>query len=105
VVAKDTRTPTGRFQVIRKDEDHRSIVYGDYVDDSGRIVKANVDSRRNAKPPRAHFVGPTFSSFREATDCTKATCLGSLRRTEALECPTGKRASFITSSTLGDRWW
>jgi hypothetical protein len=38
------RTPTGRFQVIRKDEDHRSSVYGDYVDDSGRIVKVNVDS-------------------------------------------------------------
>ncbi len=30
------RTPVGRFQVIRKDEDHRSSVYGDYVDDSGR---------------------------------------------------------------------
>jgi hypothetical protein len=32
------RTPVGRFQVIRKDEDHRSSVYGDYVDDSGRVV-------------------------------------------------------------------
>ena len=41
------RTPVGRFQVIRKDEDHRSSVYGDYVDDSGRVVKANVDSRRD----------------------------------------------------------
>src|SRR4030095_13624023 len=37
------RTPTGRFQVIRKDEDHRSSVYGDYVDNSGRVVKATVD--------------------------------------------------------------
>ena len=43
------RTPTGRFQVIRKDEDHRSSVYGDYVDNSGRIVKANVDSRRDSQ--------------------------------------------------------
>src|SRR6266481_7482570 len=42
------RTPIGRFQVIRKDEDHRSSVYGDYVDASGRIVKANVDSRRDS---------------------------------------------------------
>ena len=39
------RTPIGRFQVIRKDEDHRSSVYGDYVDASGRIVKANVDNQ------------------------------------------------------------
>src|SRR5256714_5030972 len=51
------RTPTGRFQVIRKDEDHRSSLYGDYVDDSGRIVKTNVDSRRDSRPPHSHFVG------------------------------------------------
>src|SRR5207302_8909144 len=50
------RTPIGRFQVIRKVEDHRSSVYGDYVDDSGRVVKANVDSRRGPKPPHSHFV-------------------------------------------------
>src|SRR5882724_9857317 len=39
------RTPVGRFQVIRKDENHRSSLYGDYVDASGKVVKANVDSR------------------------------------------------------------
>jgi len=38
------RTPTGRFQVIRKDEGHRSSLYGDYVDDSGHVVKTNVDT-------------------------------------------------------------
>jgi lipoprotein-anchoring transpeptidase ErfK/SrfK len=59
------RTPTGRFQVIRKDEDHRSSVYGDYVDNSGRIVKANVDSRRDSKPPHAHFVGAPMPYFLE----------------------------------------
>jgi hypothetical protein len=45
------RTPVGRFRVIRKDEAHRSSIYCDYVDDSGRVVKANVDSRRERKPP------------------------------------------------------
>src|ERR1700675_3671887 len=30
------RTPVGRFQVIRKDEDHRSSLYGNYVNASGR---------------------------------------------------------------------
>jgi lipoprotein-anchoring transpeptidase ErfK/SrfK len=59
------RTPTGRFKVIRKDEDHRSSVYGDYVDNSGRVVKANVDSRRNSKPPHAHFVGAPMPYFLE----------------------------------------
>src|SRR5437867_10252700 len=45
------RTPIGRFQVIRKDEAHRSSLYGDYVDASGRIVKANFDSRQAIRPP------------------------------------------------------
>ena len=59
------RTPIGRFQVIRKDEDHRSSLYGDYVDDSGRIVKANVDSRRDSRPPHSHFVGTPMPYFLE----------------------------------------
>jgi len=59
------RTPVGHFQVIRKDEDHRSSLYGDYVDDSGRVVKANVDRRRNPKPPYSHFVGTPMPYFLE----------------------------------------
>jgi lipoprotein-anchoring transpeptidase ErfK/SrfK len=59
------RTPTGRFHVIRKDEDHRSSIYGDYVDESGRIVKANVDSRRDRRPPHTHFVGTEMPYFVE----------------------------------------
>jgi lipoprotein-anchoring transpeptidase ErfK/SrfK len=59
------RTPVGRFEVIRKDENHRSSVYGDYVDDSSRIVKANVDNRRDRKPPHSHFVGAPMPYFIE----------------------------------------
>lgn len=59
------RTPVGRFEVIRKDENHRSSVYGDYVDDSGQVVKANVDARRDAKPPHSHFVGASMPYFVE----------------------------------------
>src|SRR4051794_3171987 len=59
------RTPIGRFQVIRKDEDHRSSLYGDYVDDSGRVVEANVDKRRATKPAHSHFVGTPMPYFLE----------------------------------------
>jgi len=59
------RTPIGRFQVIRKDEDHRSSLYGNYVDDSGRVLKANVDSRKDSKPPHSHFVGAAMPFFVE----------------------------------------
>jgi lipoprotein-anchoring transpeptidase ErfK/SrfK len=59
------RTPVGRFQVMRKDEDHRSSVYGDYVDASGKVVKANVDIRRDRKPPHSRFVGAPMPYFLE----------------------------------------
>jgi lipoprotein-anchoring transpeptidase ErfK/SrfK len=59
------RTPIGRFAVIRKDIDHRSSLYGDYVGDSGRVVKANVDSRKDSKPPHSHFVGAAMPFFVE----------------------------------------
>ena len=59
------RTPVGRFQVIRKDENHRSSVYGDYVYDSGQVVKANVDARRDSKAPYSHFVGAPMPYFLE----------------------------------------
>jgi lipoprotein-anchoring transpeptidase ErfK/SrfK len=58
-------TPTGHFRVIRKDEDHRSSIYGDYVDESGRIIKANVDSRRDRRLPHSHFVGTSMPYFVE----------------------------------------
>jgi lipoprotein-anchoring transpeptidase ErfK/SrfK len=59
------RTPIGHFSVIRKDIDHRSSLYGNYVDDSGRVVKGNVDSRKDSKPPHSHFVGAPMPFFVE----------------------------------------
>ncbi len=59
------RTPTGHFHVIRKEENHRSSLYGDYVDASGRVVRANVDVRRDRKPPHSHFVGASMPYFLE----------------------------------------
>ena len=61
------RTPVGRFEVIRKDENHRSSIYGDYVDGSGKVVKANVDVRRDPKPSYSHFVGAPMPYFLEFT--------------------------------------
>lgn len=59
------RTPTGRFRVIRKDEDHRSSLYGDYVNASGRVVRANVDVRRHRKPRGARFLGAPMPFYVE----------------------------------------
>ena len=59
------RTPTGHFNVVRKDIEHRSSLYGNYVDDSDRVVKANVDSRKDSKPPHSHFLGAPMPFFVE----------------------------------------
>ena len=63
------RTPRGKFRVIRKDRDHRSSLYGDYVDDYGWVVKPNVDSRKHRRPPGTHFQGapmPYYVEFKPA---------------------------------------
>ncbi|MFL6540696.1 MAG: L,D-transpeptidase family protein [Chthoniobacterales bacterium] len=59
------RTPIGSFSVIRKDADHRSGLYGDYVDRRGRIVRPNVDIRRDSKPRGTHFLGAPMPFFVE----------------------------------------
>ncbi len=59
------QTPRGRFRISRKDLDHRSSLYGAYVDDSNRIIKADVDTRRDPKPRHAHFVGAPMPYFME----------------------------------------
>ena len=59
------RTPVGRFSVIRKDADHRSSLYGDYVDANGRVVRPNVDVRRHARPRGTRFLGAPMPYFVE----------------------------------------
>jgi hypothetical protein len=59
------RTPTGHFSVIRKDENHRSSVYGAYCDSDRRIVVADVDVRRTPKPRNTQFIGAPMPFFLE----------------------------------------
>ena len=60
------RTPTGRFSVIRKDEDHASSLYGNYVDrETGRVVRANVDVRKHSRPRGARYEGAPMPFYVE----------------------------------------
>ena len=58
-------TPEGNFHVIRKDIDHRSTLYGEYVDADGRVVMTNVDVRKNPRPPNSHYLGAPMPYFLE----------------------------------------
>lgn len=50
-------TPPGHYHIISKDRDHVSSEFGDYIDDSGNIVKQNIDARKDRRPPGSHFDG------------------------------------------------
>ena len=50
-------TPVGRYHIVSKDRDHVSSEFGDYIDDSGNVVKSNIDVRKDSRPPGAHFDG------------------------------------------------
>ncbi|MEP6699601.1 MAG: L,D-transpeptidase [Verrucomicrobiota bacterium] len=50
-------TPPGHYHIISKDRNHVSSEFGDYVDDEGNVVKANVDARKDQRPSGSHFDG------------------------------------------------
>lgn len=57
------RTPTGNFKIFEKDQWHKSNLYGDYVDDAGNVVKANIDVTKDPKPPGTRFDGSKMHHF------------------------------------------
>lgn len=50
-------TPPGQHRVVWKNIDHISSRFGNYVDDYGNVVKSNVDSRKDSRPPGTRFDG------------------------------------------------
>ena len=60
-------TPTGHFSVLEKDPNHHSTLYGDYVDRSGRTVRAGVSARIDAAPSGTHFQGASMRWFLRLT--------------------------------------
>ncbi|MDD5200552.1 MAG: L,D-transpeptidase family protein [Terrimicrobiaceae bacterium] len=55
-------TPAGKYRVLQKDLHHRSTLYGAYVTD-GRVVKANVNAKKDKRPAGAVFVGAPMPYF------------------------------------------
>jgi len=64
-------TPSGSYKVSQKVTNHRSNLYGDYVDASGKVVKADIDTRIDPAPEGATYRGasmPFFLRLREANN-------------------------------------
>jgi lipoprotein-anchoring transpeptidase ErfK/SrfK len=60
-------TPSGSFTILEKDKDHRSSLYGDYVDSKGRTVKAGISARIDSAPSGTHYVGAPMKWFMRLT--------------------------------------
>src|SRR6266480_807234 len=60
-------SPSGRFSVLEKDPDHRSTIYGDFVDSSGRVVRAGISAKIDSAPSGTHYVGAPMRWFMRLT--------------------------------------
>ena len=60
-------TPQGHFNVMEKDPNHHSSLYGDFVDSSGRIVRAGVSAHIDSAPSGTHFAGAAMRWFLRLT--------------------------------------
>lgn len=60
-------TPKGSFSVLEKDPNHRSNLYGNFVDATGRVIRSGVSSRIDAAPSGTHFSGSPMKYFLRLT--------------------------------------
>lgn len=60
-------TPKGHFTILEKDPDHRSSVYGDFVDRSGQVVRAGVSLKIDSAPSGTTYVGAPMRWFMRLT--------------------------------------
>ena len=61
-------TPTGTFRISQKDPDHRSSVYGEFVDSRGRVVRSGVSTKVDSAPGGTRYRGAPMKWFMRLTD-------------------------------------
>jgi lipoprotein-anchoring transpeptidase ErfK/SrfK len=61
-------TPTGKFAILEKDPDHRSSIYGTFVDSKNRVVRDGVSLKVDSAPSGTHYIGAPMRWFCRITD-------------------------------------
>ncbi|WP_395748724.1 L,D-transpeptidase family protein [Prosthecobacter sp.] len=56
-------TVTGSYSILDKDIDHRSSLFGSYVDKAGNVVQSDVDTRTDPAPPGTTYQGANMRYF------------------------------------------
>jgi lipoprotein-anchoring transpeptidase ErfK/SrfK len=60
-------TPTGDYRIMQKDPNHRSNIYGNFIDSKGRMVRSGVSALIDSAPSGSHFVGAPMFFFMRLT--------------------------------------
>ncbi len=60
-------TPKGEFTILEKDQNHRSNLYGEFIDAGGKTLKSNVCTRSDAAPSGGSFRGASMKYFMRLT--------------------------------------
>lgn len=60
-------TPKGSFQILEKDPNHFSNLYGNFVDGAGTVVRSGVSSKIDSAPSGTHFHGAPMKYFMRLT--------------------------------------
>ena len=56
-------TPQGNFSIMEKDADHRSSIYGSFVDRKGRTVRSGISSKIDSAPSGTRYLGAPMKWF------------------------------------------
>ena len=56
-------TPQGNFSIMEKDADHRSSIYGNFVDRNGRVVRSGISSKIDSAPSGTRYQGAPMKWF------------------------------------------
>ncbi len=60
-------TPKGTFTILQKNADHRSNIYGSFVNSRGEIVRSGVSTRIDSAPSGTSFRGAPMQYFMRMT--------------------------------------
>ena len=50
-------TVTGSFKILEKDKEHRSSLFGNFLNSGGEVIQKDVNTRNDSVPPGAHYEG------------------------------------------------
>ena len=54
---------TGDFRILEKDKDHRSSLFGNYLDANGGVIQKDVDTSKHPMPAGAHYEGADMPNW------------------------------------------